>query len=1257
MQDRTSFTSSEFDRLAPGGALAVPRDLPLGVPGFSCSDLHDPRRLADLTREFDRWLAAADPGLFGRFEAWRREPASLDAVATSNLQIEVAGHLGRFVARLFGIEAEVDRLASETRAQDPIFVFKREFLQRRAFRKYGDGRRPAESFAVLDRRVRALRAAIAPAADLEADPELATARLVADLLALEGELQAMTQARGAPRAGEASVRTIAGIRSALAPAPDTPPIAGDAGPAADLDLVGRALSILEDWSVARLHDPDGRAAVRSWVSYREAGEMDHRHLVRVEHPDAALPGLMVGPRETRRRRDGFRLTDRRMSPREVLDQARYCVLCHERGKDSCAKGMMAKDGTVRRNPLGIPLAGCPLGEKISEAHTLKRRGDSLAALAMVCVDNPMCPGTGHRICNDCMKACIFQKQEPVNIPQVETGVLTDVLSLPFGFEIWSLLTRWNPLNPARPHALPYNGRNVLVVGLGPAGYTLTHYLLNEGFGVVGIDGLKIEPLPADLTGADGLPPRPVRDIRELVRDLDERPLRGFGGVSEYGITVRWDKNFLTMIHLDLVRRRNVRFYGGVRFGGTLTAEEAWEAGFDHIAIAAGAGRPTIIDMKNNVSRGIRKASDFLMALQLTGAFRREAIANLEARIPAVVVGGGLTAIDAATELLAYYPLQVEKILERWQAIAASIGEDRLRADFTPEELAAVDTYLAHARAVRAERDRAARAGETPDLAALVDSWGGVTIAYRRALIDSPAYRLNHEEVVKALEEGIRFAECLEPEEAVDDEHGALREVVFRRLRPEGDRLVDSGEKVRLPARTLLVAAGTSPNIMYEKERPGTMALDPRRQFFLSHRAVRGADGRVRLEPVPPGSGEAGFFTSYDCEGRFLSYFGDNHPRYAGNVVKAMASARDGHARIVELFADDLRRLDPRDQPARDDRLKRLFRRLDDELRPRVVEVRKLTDTIVEVTVRAPRQARNFRPGQFFRLQNYDATAVRRRGTPLLMEPLALTGAWVDRSRGVLGLIALELGVSSRLCALLKPGEEVVLMGPTGTPTEVPERSTVILAGGGLGNAVLFSIARAAKERGCRVIYFAGYKKSADLFKREEIEEATDVVVWSVDRGAPIPPRRPQDRTFVGNIVQAMTAYARGDLGKTPIRLDEAGRIIAIGSDRMMAAVTRARHEVLKPYLRADHVGIGSINSPMQCMMKEVCAQCLQRHVDPATGRESFVFSCFNQDQPLDSVDWAHLRERLEQNTVQEKLAARWLDALLPYSGTAPVYGR
>jgi hypothetical protein len=79
--------------------------------------------------------------------------------------------------------------------------------------------------------------------------------------------------------------------------------------------------------------------------------------------------------------------------------------------------------------------------------------------------------------------------------------------------------------------------------------------------------------------------------------------------------------------------------------------------------------------------------------------------------------------------------------------------------------------------------------------------------------------------------------------------------------------------------------------------------------------------------------------------------------------------------------------------------------------------------------------------------------------------------------------------------------------------------------------------------------------------------------------------------------------------------------------------------------------VGSINSPMQCMMKEICAQCLQPHVDPRTGNTSYVFSCFNQDQPLDHVDWAALDARLRQNSVQEKLTAEWIDHCLVRLGT------
>src|ERR1043165_9431281 len=291
---------------------------------------------------------------------------------------------------------------------------------------------------------------------------------------------------------------------------------------------------------------------------------------------------------------------------------------------------------------------------------------------------------------------------------------------------------------------------------------------------------------------------------------------------------------------------------------------------------------------------------------------------------------------------------------------------------------------------------------------------------------------------------------------------------------------------------------------------------------------------------------------------YTTLFRSNHPVYAGNVVKAMASAKDGFPEVVALFAEELAALRDEDRHAREESFGRLVETLEENLIARVERVERLTDTIVEVVVRAPAQARKFYPGQFYRLQNYETDAPAFGDTRLTMEGLALTGAWVDKEAGLLSLIVLEMGASSRQCALLQPGQQVVVMGPTGTPTEILTNETVLLAGGGLGNAVLFSIAKALREANCRVIYFAGYKRGEDLFKREEIEAATDQVIWSTDTGASVEPRRPQDAHFRGNIVQAIKAYADGQFGPPMFDLRTVERIIAIGSDRMMAAVKQAR---------------------------------------------------------------------------------------------------
>ena len=1143
--------------------MPTPADLSPLAHGLSFTDLASRDGLIRLDRLFLGSLAAADPALHTNLLAARAAPDSLDAKAEADLVVALGRELDPFIATLFGITAQAGALAARTHALDPIHACKRLFVQRQAVKKYADP-------SGLDGSE--LRAAL-----------------------VQAGVEPFTEQRFAEQ-----------VKTWEDPKDDT-----------KLDLALRYAA----WATLT---QAGREAHKGGTLFRIPARPDPAHLVPVETIERNGVTMLRLPEHDWRPRDGFALTDPGMNDQQALDQMNYCIWCHTQGKDSCSKGLTdRKTGVFQKSPFGVALAGCPLDEKISEMHTLRAQGAVLGAFATIAVDNPMMAATGHRICNDCMKACIFQKQEPVDIPQAETSILRDVLGLPWGVEIYSLLTRWNPLNLRRPLPLPDSGRKVLIVGLGPAGFTLAHHLMNDGHSIVAVDGLKIEPLGFD-------PNTPVRDAETLYENLDDRVMAGFGGVAEYGITVRWNKNYLKLVRLLLVRRQQFAHFGGVRFGGgaTLSIDDAWDMGFDHIALCMGAGKPTILDIPNGLARGVRQASDFLMALQLTGAAKMSSIANLQLRLPVIVIGGGLTAVDTATESLAYYVRQVEKFSARIRLLVADRGEQAVRAAWTVEETGIAETFLAHAAAIAAERAAASAAKRPPRLAQLLEAWGGATIAYRRQLTDAPSYTLNHEEVAKALEEGVRFAEGLTPQAVETDEYGHAAALKLSRA---------DGSVVTLPAGAIIVAAGTAPNTVLARE-DHRIELDGK--YF---RAVDDDGNPVTPERAISKPKLAQVLMHRAPDGRFISFFGDLHPSFFGNVVKAMGGAKRGYPVVSRALAA---------RPATSIGGAELIARCHADLSPTVHEVRRLTPTIIEIVLHAPAAARAFRPGQFYRLQNFEMLAPRFSepgiSTLLSMEGLAMTGAWTDPARGLVSVIALEMGGSSDLCALLKPGEPVVLMGPTGTPTEIHADTTVALVGGGLGNAVLFSIGAAMRAARSKVIYFAGYKALRDRYKVEDIERAADTIVWCCDQapGFAPNPARPQDRSFVGNIVQAMAAYASGALGETSIPLADAEHLIAIGSDRMMAAVGAARHGVLAKYLKPGHTAIGSINSPMQCMMKEVCAQCLQQQIDPVTGARSVVFSCFNQDQALDRVDFPALNDRLRQNSLQEKVTAQWIDRAL-----------
>ncbi len=1157
-------------------------------------DLYSRDGLIKLDAVFIKELENIDVELHNRLVKARSDVKYLEKKDESQLLIDIAPYFEDFIGKLFNIESELNELVASHNELDDIYKCKRVFIQRRA-----------------SKICKAVEAAELNANTLQSRLEEFFGEPLTEESFSKHVMQWITEK---------------GI---------------------DIEGCEEKVIFAGKYASWALNTAEGIKEHKNGVLFKQPKKLDFANLVPVE--TEVRDGITVAnfPKSKVHQRDGFKLTDDGGSLKEALSDANYCIWCHKQDKDSCSTGLKEKPdaetgkAAYKTSPTNVKQAGCPLEEKISEMNILKSQGVPLGALAVVAVDNPLCAATGHRICNDCMKACIYQKQEPVNIPQTETRTLQDILDLPWGFEIYSLLTRWNPLNIRQPLPKVDSGYKVLVSGLGPSGFALSHNLLNEGHTIIAIDGLKIEPLPEDISGVkvtgEKTSFRPIKDVRaELFESLDERVLAGFGGVAEYGITVRWNKNYLKIIRLLLERRTQFAMYGGVRFGSTITYDKAFELGFDHIALCMGAGKPTIVSMPNALARGVRTASDFLMSLQLTGAAKENSIANLQLRLPVVVIGGGLTAIDAATESLAYYPLQVEKFLKRYEILAHERGEVTVRASWSEEETEIAEEFIIHARAMRNERKKAAEDNRVADITGLLKKWGGATIAYRRRLQDSPSYRMNHEEVEKALEEGIEFIGNVSPAGAKLNEFGQVVGLRVNYTYEGEDGRIEMKEK-SLRARTIFMAAGTSPNTVLAREDEKHFELDGK--YFV---AIDEDGNKVTPEPNISKPEVANVLMSKNDDGKFVSFFGDLHPSFVGNVVKALGSAKQGYPVVTSALEQQ--------EPLSSESSSEFIGKMSNQLIATVHKVERLTPTIIEITLKAPLAAEEFKPGQFYRLQNFEALATKTDdGTILSMEGLALTGAWVDKAKGLISVIVLEMGGSADLCAYLKIGEPVVLMGPTGTATETPAGETVMLVGGGLGNAVLFSIGKAFRDAGSKVLYFAGYKQKQDRYKVAEIEKAADTIIWCCDEGE-FTPERDGDKTFHGNIVQAMAAYGEGKLGDNPINMQDVDRIICIGSDRMMSAVGQARHNILKGFLKPDHIAVGSINSPMQCMMKEICAQCLQRHIDPETGERYYVYSCFNQDQNLDSVDFHHLNERLKQNTIQEKITALWIDRSLKSIG-------
>ena len=296
---------------------------------------------------------AAQSALQQRLLAARAAPDELDAKAEGELVVALGEPLDDFIAELFAIQPQLDAITATTAGLDPVHTCKRLFVQRKALKTYPD---PAGFDGP------ALR------------------------VALEARM-------AEPLTEPAFARHVAGWE-------------------ADPDALDEAMRYAA-WATLT---QAGRAAHRGGTLFRTPARIDPQNLVPVETIERDGVTMLRLPEHDWRPRDGFALTDPGMNTQQALDQANYCIWCHTQGKDSCSKGLRDRKtqsqsgGTFQKSPFGVTLAGCPLDEKISEMHTLRAQGHLLGAFATIAVDNPMMAATGHRICNDCMKACIFKKQ-------------------------------------------------------------------------------------------------------------------------------------------------------------------------------------------------------------------------------------------------------------------------------------------------------------------------------------------------------------------------------------------------------------------------------------------------------------------------------------------------------------------------------------------------------------------------------------------------------------------------------------------------------------------------------------------------------------------------------------------------------------------------------------------------------------------------------------------------------------------------------
>ena len=968
----------------------------LGIPGFAWADLFSPAKLEELAAAFDRFFRERSPEGFARFDAYRSgKGEGMTPEQQSDALLAGAPHLSAFIAKLFRVEGELAKVHADVEARKVLWTFRHEFAKKRLF-----GKEPGKSWiGTLEDARKTIAQALVRVRDRR-----------------RAETKSSTS-RAARWRSSRSTTSRAKRRSTAARTGPTSSARAPKGSAARRPSRSRSTRSRRGSRARRKdhHDP-----ARRWPSLHVAEEP------RLPAPRRAPPARAEAPRALRRPRAraprARRLRAHRSPRRPARGRAgdRLLPLLPRPRQGLVLEGparqqdRRAEEEPARRRARRLPARR----EDQRDARHASRRRRARRARARL-HRQPDVPR--HR------PPHLQRLHEGVRLPEAGAGQ-----------------------HPADRDARAHRGARAAV---GPRDLRPAHALepaqrrAPARAAVQRQERARRRPRPRGLHArapprARGLrrrrastasrssrsrssspatrrtPPAPDQGLRHALRRA-RRAHRSSASAASAS-TASPFAGTRTSSRSSTSRSRATRCSASTAASASAarsTLDDAWELGFDHVAHRGGRGPPD--DHRHEEQPRARHPQG--ERLPHGPAAHRRLQAELASRtcrcsLPAVVIGGGLTAIDTATELLAYYLVQVEKIAERVASRSSRRRAPRPSArcstrrsgSSSQEQLAARDA--SSTTSATAPRAKAA----SRDVQPLLDEWGGVTLVYRKRVARlarvPPEPRGGAEEP--------RGGRALRREPRADRGRA-------RRARPR------EGDEVRAPRRRSLrgraprAHASASPRARAPTSRtrrstPGTFELDdeeavlpgPRRDASTRTASVV---ARRRRKPRATASSRA---TRTDGHDRVLL-------RRQPPVLRGQRRQGDGEreGRLParrRALPGDARRSTPPTSPRATRRLARSSTRLDDELIARVVEVNRLTPTIVEVVVHAPLAARKFKPGQFYRLQNFESFAPLVEGTRLAMEGLALTGAWVDEEKGLLGTIVLEMGGSlapaARRCA-------------------------------------------------------------------------------------------------------------------------------------------------------------------------------------------------------------------------------------------------